>query len=386
MRQLVVLLVLAGIVVGCARDPVTPPSNTNEPYTLKSAADAWSGPYRLWGELSLYFDEGHENVSLVPKRCPRFHLNALKFLEEYCTDCLKIVGLKNNGDDTVDLTVRITHPFPGLPQYTGFDVKGIIMFNGSYEWIPPDWFDAPPLPSPCMISWRELGDPEVLNADGYAYRWSTVYDSGSDLPIFNYWKGKYASGVPNAGVNAFLNFHSDSERHMFRTDTQVTRTYKIWLPPGEPVIAGYAVEACWEPPLVTPVTNPAEDFPITANQPEPYHFKVVVNNGEPVVQGSDCCGFGPDYCSDLRLESLEWDDDHNNFYTYSLFVNPLWDYNTLDICPCDQIEDSYRIGIMDTDLETLGIHRDIGAGFREKPNGDMFDEVVDLIDYTVVEE
>ena len=68
----------------------------------------------------------------IPEREGRFHLNALKFLESYCTDCLKIMGIKNNGDGTIDLTVQITHPFKGHPEYTGLDVKGIIMFNGSH--------------------------------------------------------------------------------------------------------------------------------------------------------------------------------------------------------------------------------------------------------------
>jgi hypothetical protein len=224
---------------------------------------------------------------LVPVRNARFHLNALKFLEEYCTDCLKIVSLKNNGDSTVDLTVRITHPFPGLPQYTGFDVKGIIMFDGSWEREGYQYY--PPYPEPFRVSWRKLGDPQLLNADGYTIRWSPWYDSGSDLPIFNYWEGKYATGTPTANVNGYLNFYTHENRHMFYTDGSVNRTYKIWLPPGEPVTAGYAVEACWEPPTVTPVTDPASDFPITANQVEAYEFRFVLNNGEPITD-PDCCG------------------------------------------------------------------------------------------------
>jgi len=123
------------------------------------------------------------------------------------------------------------------------------------------------------------------------------------MPIFNYWPGRYATDMPNAAINAYLNFYSHTNRHMFLPDMKVTRTYKIWLPPGEPVVAGYAVEACWEPPLVTPVTNPSIDFPVTANQPEPYFFRMILNNGEPIVEGSECCMHG---CDQLKIESNEW--------------------------------------------------------------------------------
>jgi hypothetical protein len=85
----------------------------------------------------------------------------------------------------------------------------------------------------------------------------------------------------------------------------VTRDYHIYLPPG-PLTAGYAVEACWEPPTTTPVIDPANDFPISANQDEPYHFRVVVNNGQPITH-NPCCGTSTaDPCSDLWFEAEQW--------------------------------------------------------------------------------
>ena len=150
------------------------------------------------------------------------------------------------------------------------------------------------------ISWREMGDPELLNPDGYTPRWSPDYDSGSEMPVFNYWRGRFASGVPNADLNAYLNFCSNEERHMFSVDSEVSRTYTIYMP-ADKIVAGYAVEACWEPPLVMPVTNPLEDFPVAANQTEAYRFKYIVNNGEVITDCSSCCGWSY-YCSDLRVE------------------------------------------------------------------------------------
>jgi len=286
-----VWIVILLLIVGCSQTiPVSPDiqnfdTQNQNPLSLAQTKND-NGPYRLYGEWTFYIDETHTTVDAVPVRSGRFHLNALKFLEEYCTDCLRITNLKNNGDSTIDLTVQITHPFNGFPQYTGFDVKGIIMFDGSWENEGMQYY--PPYPEPFRVSWRELGDPQLLNADGYTLRWSPWYDSGSNQPIFRYWEGRYASGTPTANLNGFKNFYTHEERHYFAHYGSVSRTYHIWLPPG-PVVAGYAVEACWEPPTVTPVKNPVTDFPITANQPEAYEFYYVLNNGEPITE-PDCCG------------------------------------------------------------------------------------------------
>jgi len=303
MRSIGVLFVISLIVCGCATNPTAPPvdDETDIPDLQFSGMNQQDGPHRLWGEWTLYFNEDHTQVDAVPLRSGRFHLNALKFLEDYCKTCLRIDRIRNNGDGTIDLTIRITHPFKGFPEFTGFDVKGIIMFDGSWEnegyylWLPH--------PEPFRISWRELGDPQVLNADGYSILWSPWYDSGSEMPIFNYWEGRFAHGTPTANINAFKNFYTDEERHMFRVDGSVTRTYTIWLPPG-PVTAGYAIDACWEPPIRTPVTNPIEDFPLTANQPEAYEFTFTLNSGEPITD-PECCG-GEDEPTYLDAYSKQW--------------------------------------------------------------------------------
>ena len=306
MKHILMLVAVAVIMLGCARGPTLPPANVDGELlqSVQSSSEIWDGPYQNWGEWTLYIDETHTQIDVVPKRQSRFHLNALKFLESYCPDCLEIVGFHNNGDGTIDLTVRITHPFPGMPEYTAFDMKGIVMFEGSHEF--PDNLEKLPLyPQNFRASWRLMGDPELLNADGYNYRWSPWYDSGSEMPIFNYWEGKFSNGTPTANINGYLDFYSDPNRHMFTCDSSVSRTYHISLPTG-PVVVGYAVEACWEPPTVTPVTNPAEDFPVTANQPEAYHFNIEFNDGNPITDPTCCNGSAPFTVHEGRIELDIW--------------------------------------------------------------------------------
>jgi hypothetical protein len=281
-RTIILGLIAATVVWGCAgRSPISPGNGLIS--QVSANAPGYDGPHRLWLEYQFYIDASHTQIDAVPKRNSRLHLNVPKFLEQYCTNCLEITGLHNNGDSTIDFTVEITHPFPGHPEYTGFDVKGILMFRGSHE-IPENLYKLPLYPENFRLSWRLMNDPELLNADGYTYYWSPWYDSGSDMPIFNYYQGKYASGTPTANINGFLYFYSNETRQMFEEGKSVSRTYHIWLPSG-PVEAGYAVDACWEPPDKTPVTDPAVDFPISANQPEATHFKCVINDGNPVTPG-----------------------------------------------------------------------------------------------------
>ncbi len=316
MRTILTLISVLMMLVGCARftDAPTTPAlpGSNLPTSLTQGIEPEDGPHKLWGEWLLYIDAGQEKVDIVPRRTARIHMNALKFIEADCGDCIEITGIKNNGDSSVDLTLRITHPFSTLPEYTGFDVKGIIMFNGSFEYHNLTGFFQLPQPN-YRISWKELGDPELLNPDGYTPRWSPSWESGSDLPNFNYWHGKFAYGLPNADLNAYLNFYTHEERHMFEVTGQVERTYTIFMP-SPVIVAGYAVEACWEPPLVTPVTDPLTDFPITANQPEAYHFKMVVNYGEVITDCDQCCGLN-ETCTDWHIEQLQWPlypDDPNH--------------------------------------------------------------------------
>ncbi|MFH1676928.1 MAG: hypothetical protein ABIC40_07870 [bacterium] len=303
MRNLILIVAIAALMVGCAKsNPVSPATYDDQTPLAQNNGSIQDGPYRLWSEWMIFFPKDGGTPQLVPRRESRFHLNALKLLEQNGKNCVQITGKKNNGDGTIDLTVLIKHPFPGYLEYTGFDVKGIIMFNGSYA-IDWDYLHKYDLQEPTRLSWREMGDPEIVNPDGYTPRWAPGYDSGSDLPIFKYWNGKFSNGLPNSNLNAFLNFYTNEERHMFSCTGQVSRTYTIWLPPGQDVIAGYAVEACWEPPTVMPVNNPLTDFPFTANQPEPYLWKVVVNNGEPIM---DCEHFHDLNCDGIYAEFAQW--------------------------------------------------------------------------------
>jgi hypothetical protein len=187
------------------------------------------------------------------------------------------------------MDVSLTHPYPGYPQYTGFDVRGIIMFPSS-QYYPDDELRLKAGYNPYQgpwhhrFAWSEKGDAELMNPDG----WTTIYapDFDNDFymyyyplqdgyPIFDYYKGKYASGENLGTINAFIRFYSNENRHMFEVGKTVTRTYIIKPPASGPIQASYAIYAHWAEPLKMPVTNPAQDFGPDANSPMPYDFQVI---------------------------------------------------------------------------------------------------------------
>ena len=261
-------------------------------------------PHKLWAAGNLYIDSNHEKFELVPYRMGGIHLNVLKFFEETCDDCVLITGALDKGDGTINLSMEITHPFPNHPELTVFDPKLILMFQGSHV-IPDNMSKLPLYPLDYRLSWRLMGDPEILNADGYTYFWSPAYDSGFPNPIFNYWEGKYAfGGTPTANINGYLNFYSNETRHMLESGASVERIFHLSLPPG-PIVAGYALDVCWEPPLVMPVMNPVDDFPITANQPELFYFKLIYNDGE-VITDPYCCNVAGSSIQQGRVELDLW--------------------------------------------------------------------------------
>jgi hypothetical protein len=334
MRTGSVFLFLTILIVGCygnSGNPVASDMSADEyRMQLNSPYTQIDNRYKLWGEWTFEFNEAHDNVDVIPNRELDFHFNALKFLEAGpCYDCVRIDKITPGSEpDTIFLDVTIRNPFPdGNLAYVGFDVKGILMFpatyfcagsgaKGAYPWQ----VDFPiTKENSIRISWKEWGDPEVLNPDGYSYRWSPAYmEAGweGEIPILQYYEGKYASGTPNAHINAHKNYYTQEQRHMFYPGIETTRTYEIYLPPG-PVIAAYAVEACWEPPDVLPVTVPADDFPLNANQAEPYYFDFIVNNNMPITEPSPgCCGHYQD-CTDWVVTFERWyiNDDPYIFYS-----------------------------------------------------------------------
>jgi len=218
---------------------------------------------------------------------------------------VSLSNLKQLGDGVIELDITLKHPFSEPLIYSVFDVKGVIIFDASLKASLGclTYYTYPEI-YPAYISWAKRGDWELINPDGYTWYWSPEFNPDSEWAITHYLPGKFSQGTPTGRVNAYRNFYTDEERHLFRAGHSVMRTYRIQTQPG-PMVVGYAIDASWEPPNINPVSNPLTDFPSSANQQEPYFFDVVLDGGEVITEHDQLCG---DNTGVIKIYIEQWND------------------------------------------------------------------------------
>ena len=246
--------------------PVNPENPGNESaITDNTAQSNFNNPHYLWGYYLVKIDPGSLTSEIIPVREATFHQNILKYLEQTpCTDCFKISNITPGPLGIYYFHIVITHPF-STPLLTGFDVRGIAMFNGSKVF---------PV-SGLNVSDSTQGDGELLNADGFTTLYNpTTIDHG---PFEGNIKGKYATDTaPNATLNGFKRFKTEydplNHRNAFYAGSLSIAVFKVKI--QSPVIFGYAVDASWAPPIHKPVTDPLTDFGPEANCTEAWKIKI----------------------------------------------------------------------------------------------------------------
>ena len=185
---------------------------------------------------------------------------------------------------------HLTHPFDEHPEFTAFDVKGIVMVPGTLEaWNSWDHYIFP-----------DTEETRLENADGYTRWWNpTEFTSPG---IFGYTDGLFTNTTTDqltANFNPYKYFadclgptddltalsteplDSDIGRGLFSSGTTNTRRYYIRFPmnPDPVILFGYVIDGCWEIPDPVPPAEVPDDFPMEANQPEAYDVQItpVVN-------------------------------------------------------------------------------------------------------------
>ncbi|MCX6647664.1 MAG: hypothetical protein NTY09_15075 [bacterium] len=272
------IIAIAGLIIaGCSGHNSAPvaPDETISPQDLTGSADVSNDPgvnsHYLLSSGLIYVNTENPNdpiIEIIPAREGEMHLNILKFLEVGpCSDCFRIVGFNfpGPGYENLNVDIRIDHPFNDL-LYSAFDVRGIIMFNGSHEFPAIDKTTSDP----------SIGEGSLLNADGYTalYNASTLTAPVGDLQ--KYFPGKLSTAtVPNSDINGYIYFRSDdpaNNRNAFYADSFDVKTFSMKLP-TEVFVIGYAVDASWWLPVSEPVDDPLTDFGADANCTEPWKIE-----------------------------------------------------------------------------------------------------------------
>jgi len=228
-------------------------------------------------------DPSTNSAEIVPVRGAEFTANVTQFLQPPIAN-KHLMGIEINNETDwitgyVNVDVIFTHPFPGLDVYTGFDVRGVCIGNGSISGIADG-----------DIYYAGEEELRILDPDGLT-RWFNPTEFSNYETILGFTLGKL--GTPVLTFNGTLNgykyycdtidnqdkveeFFDDpgcqNPRGYFTAGNTIRRTYELQFPApgGMPDYQfQYAVVASWENPVNDPPEIP-DDFELTANCQEAY--------------------------------------------------------------------------------------------------------------------
>ncbi len=276
MRSIICLaLIISFLALGCSggESTVSAPGIT-DPAKSNQAINS----HGLWGLWQGVIDTQAEMIEFVPLRIAELHLNALPFLEPPLYLYLSVEHLQFNGDE-IEVDIGLRHPFLGLNQFTGFDVCGIFITNGSVT-----GFSDPAIMMPGE------GETRLLNPDGYSRWWNPTEFPVNPGTIKGYTDGllgnPYSVAEFNCTLNGYKYFCDDlaeitdtldavtlENRGMFNAGQKNVRCYIIKLGAGG-LVFNYAVDACWKFPTGGAPWEIPGDFPPKANREEAWRISV----------------------------------------------------------------------------------------------------------------
>ncbi|MFH1676618.1 MAG: hypothetical protein ABIC40_06290 [bacterium] len=255
-NRLVIAITLALILfAGCSQQAGSPMSPAMTPDGNRVA----ESNRVLWGMWQVTIDKTTSEVDIVPVRGALFNVNVQRFLSPPAVPVnmmtIKILPETDLSQGLVVCEVSLRHPFLGLNEYKGFDVRGIFMADGA---------TSSDHDSAICFGSAEANEAHMLNADGLT-RWWNATEFTDKMPLFSYKPGKLGiQYFPTATLNPYKYFADDLDaespvwdldpatRGVFAPTTSPnTRRYEIVFPivGSQPqIIFNYAVDASWEPP------------------------------------------------------------------------------------------------------------------------------------------
>ncbi len=293
--QAILILLLAIASAGCAGASAVLPDSSPPDNITQVSYEGMVGR-TLWGLWDARLDKESLTVNVTPMRSADFTCNVTRFMQPpYSPVNMLSISIgpgsdPANGFFIVDVTVR--HPFPGLNKFNGFDVRGILLSNGSEHGIH----------DPSVIIAAQ-GETRLKNADGYT-RWWNYPEFTTYGTIFGFTFGSLAPpNQPTATVNPYKYFAdgldadaqmselNTANRGFFSTNPGVnTRRYEIQFKNigGQNILDfQYAVDASWAlPDPAFEPEYPVEAFPLSANCAEAFMVEVT-------DAGSDAWWGGP---------------------------------------------------------------------------------------------
>ncbi len=353
--------------VGCSTSgssPITP----LDPVDLTSGnevRDATASNTHLWGYYDVHIDPETLVVSANLSRSAMFTANCVNFLNSMTGS----IGFNiYNIDETptyidVDLIVSLTHPFPGLPQYHGYDVRGVFMGDASESMAYNPALNYPVFDVDQGFQ-RDPSDPQGADGhpDGYS-RWFNMAEfTGPGLPLFTYTQGVFATpGYTGTATLSPFKYFADSlgeneslpawlqsnpDLHgVFSSGAVNHRDYKLRFSADGPLNFSYAVLANWNGP--EPENHPS-------NAPEAVGC-IAVQGG--TVYYIDDTNWGGTV--DLDLTIYDWGEyqvsgamEEYNIYIESTALTSVYQLTPDEMTPTEQGE-NYLKYFADFDADAL---------------------------------
>jgi hypothetical protein len=313
---------------GSSTGPLTPDLGQTPPeLDYPNSAQSNGGNARLMGFWEIHIDTVNETAEAVPLRDAMYTCNINEFVDGPPWNLLLEMRTIDTQPGYVDIPMEVglQHPFPGADTFTGFDVLGVFMGDGSV-----------PYPGIRGMTMAGPDDQQLKNADGWT-RWFNVPEfryAGHQLGLFGYDPGKAGTPdyTPTAHINPYKYFtdglgvediafnHIESnpqDRGKFSPGNTNWRLYDLRFPDAVGIKFQYAVIAHWEEHALYP--NPPrnlDDFPPEANADEACVISVTDQS------------------------TLYWIDDSHNGGNVRLNISP-WDWS--ETLPKSSITPEYVI-------------------------------------------
>ena len=332
---LATILFAAFVAVGCSGggdSPVLPGPGTD--MTANVAQTPSGSTTYLWGYYDVTIDLDTQNITAVPNRSSLFAANVVEFLNSNPAAMIFTMNdlVIGTTEIIVDIDVGIKHPFDGMPQFNGYDVRGVFMGDGSETMSYNSDLDYPVYGTDQF----HLDDPVDMDGggpDGYT-RWYNA----SEFPtpgIFGYTHGNMAtkSFTPSATLSPYKYYAdgidieddvfefltaNEADRGVFSTGSVNTRNYYLEFPLPTPAASyGYAIVANWEDPAIHP-----------SNAPEAVAINVTV---DPDIWYVDNTNNGGDL--KLEIDVWNWDFQPTSIIIESTVLNTPYTFDSGDMTP-----------------------------------------------------
>ncbi|MCX6646192.1 MAG: hypothetical protein NTY09_07535 [bacterium] len=299
-RFIAVLALSITLFTSCSGGSVSVTSPSSDPSQPQISQDRNDSSRYLLGYYTISIDSETGAADIVPLRTTQFTANVLRILQPPANPVnlvsVQALDISHIAEGYIEVNFGIRHPIPGNPISRAFDLRGILISNGTKASVH----------DPTAI-YADVDETRLVNADGYT-RWWNAQEFTSFECLFGYTKGQMGFPVyPTATLNGYKYYSSafdydepvweldPASRGTFESGTAVLKRpmfIQFAMNCDKPDFTfNYAIDFSWDLPDKSGAPNyPVDSFPLTANMAEAYCVSVLQGESTAWYQDSTSSG------------------------------------------------------------------------------------------------